>query len=110
MSCSVSVQVHSALNTNRGAISEPDLLRSTREELLDNLSDQNVIEVCRITGRQNDMIYPKKHTIFTFNSPDLPIRMKAAYLSCPVPPYIPNRLRCFKCQRYSHRKILVGLR
>ena len=40
----------------------------------------------------------------TLNSPTLPNRIKAAYLSCPVRPYIPNPLRCFQCQRYGHAK------
>ncbi|GFY03440.1 uncharacterized protein TNCV_3131981 [Trichonephila clavipes] len=30
--------------------------------------------------------------------------VKAAYLHCPVRPYIPNPLRCFQCQRFGHSK------
>ncbi|GFU28331.1 uncharacterized protein TNCV_99941 [Trichonephila clavipes] len=32
------------------------------------------------------------------------VDQKAAYLHCPVRPYIPNPLRCFQCQRFGHSK------
>ncbi|GFV93336.1 RNA-directed DNA polymerase from mobile element jockey [Trichonephila clavipes] len=34
--------------------------------------------------------------------PRLPSNIKAGYLNCKVRPYIPNPLRCFKCQRFGH--------
>ncbi|GFX60465.1 uncharacterized protein TNCV_1181841 [Trichonephila clavipes] len=37
-----------------------------------------------------------------FNSPKLPNKIKAGYLNCKIRPYIPNPLRCFKCQRFGH--------
>ncbi|XP_023214617.1 uncharacterized protein LOC111618545 [Centruroides sculpturatus] len=37
-----------------------------------------------------------------FNKPTLPSSVAAGYLCCPVHPYIPNPLRCFKCQRFGH--------
>ena len=100
----VSVEKHPTLNTCRGVISEPDLLFSTKEEILENLESQNVIDARRITIRRNGQVIPTKHIILTFNCPNLPKRIKAAYLSCPVRPYIPNPLRCFQCQRYGHSK------
>lgn len=42
-----------------------------------------------------------KYFILTFNSPSLPTRIKAAYMNCPVLPYIPDPLHCFKSQRYG---------
>ncbi|GFT03535.1 RNA-directed DNA polymerase from mobile element jockey [Trichonephila clavipes] len=35
-------------------------------------------------------------------SPILPTNIKAGYLNCRIRPYIPNPLRCFKCQRFGH--------
>ncbi|GFT16242.1 probable RNA-directed DNA polymerase from transposon X-element [Trichonephila clavipes] len=35
-------------------------------------------------------------------SPTLPQTIKAGYLNCKIRPYIPNPLRCFKCQRFGH--------
>ncbi|GFU18598.1 uncharacterized protein TNCV_1805841 [Trichonephila clavipes] len=34
--------------------------------------------------------------------PNLPSKIKAGYLNCKLRPYIPNPLRCFKCQRFGH--------
>ena len=100
----VSVEKHPTLNTCRGVISEPDLLYSTKEEILENLHDQHVIDARRITIRRNGQVLPTKHIILTFSCPNLPQRIKAAYLSCSVRPYIPNPLRCFQCQCYGHSK------
>ncbi|GBN35890.1 putative RNA-directed DNA polymerase from transposon X-element, partial [Araneus ventricosus] len=38
------------------------------------------------------------------NTPRLPEYIKAGYVRCSVRPYIPNPLRCFKCQRFGHSK------
>ncbi|GFU05739.1 gag-Pol polyprotein [Trichonephila clavipes] len=43
-----------------------------------------------------------KHKILTFNSPKLPTTIKAGYLNCTIRPYVPNPLRCFKCQKFGH--------
>ncbi|GFT33348.1 uncharacterized protein TNCV_859021 [Trichonephila clavipes] len=40
--------------------------------------------------------------ILTFNNPNLPATVKAGYLNCKIRPYVPNPLRCFKCQRFGH--------
>ncbi|GFT33371.1 uncharacterized protein TNCV_859171 [Trichonephila clavipes] len=39
---------------------------------------------------------------FGLVSPKLPSTIKAGYLNCRIRPYIPNPLRCFKCQRFGH--------
>ncbi|GFX59557.1 uncharacterized protein TNCV_2034851 [Trichonephila clavipes] len=33
---------------------------------------------------------------------NLPATIKVGYLNCKIRPYIPNPLRCFKCQRFGH--------
>lgn len=47
----ISVKAHQILQTFRGVTSEQDLLLSTKEKLLKNLSDQNVTDVrCMCNG------------------------------------------------------------
>ena len=65
----VSVEKHRTLNSSRGVISEPDLLYSTNEEILEHLQSQNVTEIRRITLRRNGQILPTKHLILTFKIP-----------------------------------------
>ncbi|GFT42995.1 uncharacterized protein TNCV_1615581 [Trichonephila clavipes] len=96
------VTPHKSLNSCRGVISEPDLLTTSESEILEGFSDQGVIQVRRITIKSNTTVSPTKHLILTFNSPNLPTSIKAGYLNCKIRPYIPNPLRCFKCQRFGH--------
>ncbi|GFW25901.1 RNA-directed DNA polymerase from mobile element jockey [Trichonephila clavipes] len=98
----VTVSPHKTLNSCRGVISEPDLLSTPDAEILEGFSDQGVIQVRRITIKRDSNIIPTKHIILTFNKPKLPTTVKAGYLNCKIRPYIPNPLRCFKCQRFDH--------
>ncbi|GFU61345.1 uncharacterized protein TNCV_3544731 [Trichonephila clavipes] len=98
----VNVFPHKSLNSCRGVISEPDLLGTSDSEILEGFSDQGVTQVRRITIKKDSTIVPTKHLILTFNSPKLPNTIKAGYLNCKIRPYIPNPLRCFKCQRFGH--------
>ncbi|GFW90024.1 putative RNA-directed DNA polymerase from transposon BS [Trichonephila clavipes] len=98
----VNISPHKSLNTSRGVISEPDLLTTTEAEILEGFSDQDVIQVRRITIKKDNSVIPTKHLILTFNSPTQPKIIKAGYLNCKIRPYILNPLRCFKCQRFGH--------
>ncbi|GFX23760.1 RNA-directed DNA polymerase from mobile element jockey [Trichonephila clavipes] len=98
----VNIIPHKSLNTSRGVISEPDLLTTPEAEILDGFSDQGVIQVRRITIKKDTAVIPTKHIILTFSSPTIPHTIKAGYLNCKIRPYIPNPLRCFKCQRFGH--------
>ncbi|GFW07139.1 RNA-directed DNA polymerase from mobile element jockey [Trichonephila clavipes] len=96
------VTPHRSLNFSRGVLSEPDLLTTPDAEILDGFSGQGVIQVRRITIKKDATVIPTKHMILTFNNPNLPITVKAGYLNCKIRPYVPNPLRCFKCQRFGH--------
>ncbi|GFV26289.1 uncharacterized protein TNCV_4302321, partial [Trichonephila clavipes] len=98
----LTVTPHKSLNSCRGVISEPDLLYASEGEILEGLSDQGVTQVRRITILKDSTRLLTKHILLSFNSPKLPTTIKAGYLSCKIRPYIPNPLRCFKCQRFGH--------
>ncbi|GFU11822.1 putative RNA-directed DNA polymerase from transposon X-element [Trichonephila clavipes] len=98
----VNPHIYKSLNSCRGVISEPDLLSSSEAEILEGLSDQGVTQVRRISVKKDSSLFPTKNLILTFNSPKLPSNIKAGYLNCKVRSYIPNPLRCFKCQRFGH--------
>ncbi|GFU85502.1 uncharacterized protein TNCV_802311 [Trichonephila clavipes] len=98
----VQVTPHRSLNFSRGVISEPDLLTTSDAEILDGFSDQGVIQVRRITIKNDATVIPTKHMILTFNNPNLPATVKGGYLNCKIRPYVSNNLRCFKCQRFGH--------
>ncbi|GFW69746.1 uncharacterized protein TNCV_1883901 [Trichonephila clavipes] len=92
---------HATLNFSRGVISAEDLYNVTEEEILENMADQKVCAIRRITIRRYGQVLNIKHLTLTFATPDLPQSVKVAYLHCPVRPYILNPLHCFQCQCFG---------
>lgn len=100
----IQVTPHKTLNSCQGVISEQDLINVDDLELVSELASQGVERARRITIKKDGNIIKTKHVILTFNVPKLPTRIIAGYLNCHIRPYIPNPLRCFKCQKYGHSK------
>ncbi|GBM69448.1 hypothetical protein AVEN_29269-1 [Araneus ventricosus] len=100
----VSVKPHATLNSSKGVISCGELLNETEEKITEELKSQGVIHVRRITIRRDGQLLNTKHLILTFDSNKLPEHIKAGYMRLSVRTYIPNPLRCFKCQRFGHSK------
>ncbi|XP_055931845.1 uncharacterized protein LOC129962131 [Argiope bruennichi] len=98
----VQTALHKTLNFSRGVISEPDLIDLSDGDLVTEFSDQQVCSARHINIRRDGQLIPTKHIVLTFQTPVLPKSIKAGYQICRVRPYIPNPLRCFKCQRYGH--------
>ncbi|GBN80230.1 hypothetical protein AVEN_158573-1 [Araneus ventricosus] len=99
---SVETSFHKSLNVSRGVLSNPDFIHVTEAEFLEELLDQNVCAARRINIRRDGRLIPTQHVVLTFQTPVLPKSIKAGYINCKLRPYIPNPLRCFKCQRYGH--------
>ncbi|GBN02550.1 hypothetical protein AVEN_89517-1 [Araneus ventricosus] len=66
------------------------------------LKYQNVSAVKRISIREDGQYAPTKHFILSFNVPNLPQSFLIAYINCPVRPYVPEPLRCYKCEKFGH--------
>ncbi|GBN23782.1 hypothetical protein AVEN_104392-1 [Araneus ventricosus] len=79
-------------------------MKSTEEEFLEGLSSQGVTAVKRIFMKKETTLVATKHVILTFNTTKLPSTVKAGYIYCKTRLYIPNPIRCFKCQRFGHSK------
>ncbi|GBN28201.1 hypothetical protein AVEN_129301-1 [Araneus ventricosus] len=100
----VTVKPHATLNSSKGVISCGELLNESEEKITAELKSQGVIHVRRITIRRDGLLLNTKHLILTFDSNTLPEHIKAGYMRLSVRTYIPNPLRCFKCQRFGHSK------
>ncbi|XP_064475742.1 uncharacterized protein LOC135389638 [Ornithodoros turicata] len=98
----ISASLHKTLNTSRGVISVSELIDVPVEEILINLKDQDVIDVRKIKIRKNNEYITTRNIILTFDRPTLPDKLKVGYLSADVRPYVPNPLRCFRCNRFGH--------
>ncbi|XP_055936856.1 uncharacterized protein LOC129966457 [Argiope bruennichi] len=100
----VTITPHGSMNSSRGVITCGELFNVPLEEITEKLQNQGVTHVRRIAIRRDGQLQNTKHLILTFHSPKLRDSIKAGYMKLPVRPYIPNPLRCFKCQRFGHSK------
>ncbi|GBM35019.1 hypothetical protein AVEN_240375-1 [Araneus ventricosus] len=74
------------------------------EEVLKGFQPQGVTHAQRIKIRQNGLLIDTKHLILTLHSPKIPDSVRAGYIQLTVRLYIPNLLRCYKCQRFDYSK------
>ncbi|GBO19103.1 hypothetical protein AVEN_120694-1 [Araneus ventricosus] len=101
----VTVGAHSTLNSSKGVVTCGELFFTPTEEIAEDFKCQGVTHVRRIKIRREGKLLDTKHLVLTFHSPKLPQSIKAGYMNLAVKPYIPNPLRCFKCQRFGHSKL-----
>ncbi|GBM53573.1 hypothetical protein AVEN_105470-1 [Araneus ventricosus] len=100
----ITVSRHATLNSSKGVITCGELLNVPTEEILKEMQGQGVGHVRRISIRRDGQLLNTKHLILTFDSAKLPENIKAGYMRLSVRTYIPNPLRCFKCQSFGHSK------
>jgi hypothetical protein len=98
----VVVEPHRGLNTCRGVISCYDLLYVDVVDITKEMASQGVIDCRRLTTKRNGEVINTTSAILTFSRDMLPEKVNVGYERCPVRPYIPNPLRCYKCQRFGH--------
>ena len=98
----VKIYPHNTLNSCKGVVRCKELSLCSIAEIHDGLKSQGVTDVKRISVRRNGETRTTNTYILTFSSPDLPHSVKIGYISAEVDLYIPNPMRCFKCQQYGH--------
>jgi len=97
--CPVQVTPHRTLNQCKGVIRCKELLNCDKDEILSELKEQSVKDISNISvkadsgGRRNTNTF-----IVTFSLQTIPKYFKIGFLRVSVSVYIPNPLRCFKCQ------------
>ena len=98
----VKIYPHKTLNSCKGVVRCKELSVCSIAEIEDGLRSQGVTDVKRISVRRNGEMRTTNTYILTFSSPNLPQTVKIGYISTKVDLYIPNPMRCFKCQQYGH--------
>ena len=76
----------------------------TLNEIKTNLKDQNVTEIQRIQIKKYGETINTNTYILTFSTSKIPKEIKIGYQKINVKPYIPNPLRCYKCQGFGHHQ------
>ena len=96
------VSIHPTLNSSRGVIRCRELAGMSETDIRDELSEQGVILVERISRKEEGQENETNTLFLTFCNASLPKYIRIAYLRVKVDPFVPNPLRCFKCQKYGH--------
>ena len=100
----ITVSPHYNLNTKKGVIRCPDIKDCSDEERLDGLKDEGVIKLDRILVFRDGQRKPTGTFILTFQSQTLPKYIRVGYYRVAVLQFIPNPIRCYKCQKFGHTK------
>lgn len=100
----VTVQPHLKLNSSKGVIFCPDLVDISKEEILFELKNQNVIDLYKITRKAQDQITTTPLIILTFGTPTIPPTINVGFYRLSVRKYVPPPMRCYLCQSYGHTK------
>ena len=74
----------------------------TEDEILEELAPQNISKVKRFMIKKDGQVKKTNTYLLTFNTTTLPQSINVGYLRIKVETFVPNPLRCFKCQRYGH--------
>lgn len=72
------------------------------------MSDQGVTAVRRIHVRREGSLKPTNTFVLSFNTPVLPKEVNVGFLKVPVDVYVPNPLRCYRCQMFGHHEDRCG--
>lgn len=100
----IKVSPHRSLNSCKGVITDRDLAKLDPDELVEELKAQNVTQARVITQNRGGIRSKTNSIILTFAAPSLPSNINVCYQRLQVRPFIPNPLRCFKCQKYGHHQ------
>ncbi|XP_048251529.1 uncharacterized protein LOC125379297 [Haliotis rufescens] len=101
----VVVSVHRTLNSSRGIVRDRARCLSdmAEEEIAAELKHQGVTAVKRFSRKSEDgKFIPTNTYLFTFCLAKIPNSIKAGYFNIGVEVYVPNPLRCYKCQQFGH--------
>ena len=100
--CPVKVVPHRSMNSSKGVVRHRELAMCTKEEIIAEMGDQGVTDAVIIKVNQNGLQRPTNTVILSFNTQTPPKYITVGFERVSVAMYIPNPLRCFKCQRYGH--------
>ena len=97
---------HRSLNSSQGIIRyrDDDLSELTDEEICRELAPQGITKVKRFISKKDGQEVKLNTFLLTFNSPNIPKSIHIGLYNIKVSTYIPNPVRCYKCQKFGHGK------
>ena len=98
----VYIYAHTTLNSSRGVVRCNDLSYCTIEEIEENLRPQGITAVKRVSVKRDNKTIQTNTYFLSFNSPSVPKNIKVGFLNVNVSVYVPNPMRCYRCQKFGH--------
>ena len=95
---------HKSLNISKGVVRSKELSLCTIDEIKKEMKKQGVTEVKRVSIKKEGKLIETNTYIMPFDQPKIPERIKVGYTMERVEQFIPNPLRCYNCQKYSHHE------
>lgn len=100
----VEVIEHPILNTVRCVVSCRDAVNMSESDLNDELADQGIREVRRITRKVGNERVNTPALILSFSGTRYPEFVDFGYVRCRTRPYYPAPMQCFNCWAFGHTK------
>ena len=75
----------------------------SKAEIQDELKDQGMVGVCRVTLKKEGKVIPTNILFLTLGSPELAKEIMVGYLQVKVALFVPNLMHCFNCNKFSHK-------
>lgn len=101
----VAVTEHPTLNSIRCVVSCRDVIDMPDSELLDELKEQGVKEVRRITRKNGPSRENTPAIVLTCRGTNRPEAIDFGYIRCRTRPYYPSPMQCFNCWLFGHTKM-----
>ena len=95
----VKVSIHKTPNSSLGVIRCRDLADMSEVEIRDEVRDQGVVGVNRVTLKKEGKVIPNNTLFLALGSPDLPKEITAGCLKVKVALFVSNPMRCHTSQR-----------
>ncbi|XP_055838938.1 uncharacterized protein LOC129906964 [Episyrphus balteatus] len=100
--CPVTVKYHDRLNSCKGIVFAPILINVPEKEIVDEMATQGITAVYKFTKNIEGKQRPTGLMLFTFDLYKPPPTVEMGFYREKVKEYIPNPMRCRKCQILGH--------
>lgn len=101
----ICVTEHPTLNSVRCVVSCRNVIERSEDELLEELKEQGVKEVRRITRRNGQTRENTPALVLTCRGTIRPDAIDFGYIRCRTRPYYPSPMQCFNCWLFGHTKL-----